>query len=82
MPEVKDISAPMSILALDTCTESCSVALAYQGGIFARQADAPREHSQRLLPMVQEVLEEAGIGLSEVDRILVGRVWFEQRQGL
>ncbi|MFV7783121.1 tRNA (adenosine(37)-N6)-threonylcarbamoyltransferase complex dimerization subunit type 1 TsaB [Shewanella marisflavi] len=73
MPEINDISSPMSILALDTCTESCSVALAYQGSIFARQADAPREHSQRLLPMVQEVLEEAGIGLSEVDVIAYGR---------
>ncbi|QYJ80902.1 tRNA (adenosine(37)-N6)-threonylcarbamoyltransferase complex dimerization subunit type 1 TsaB [Shewanella aegiceratis] len=73
MPENKDFSAPLSLLALDTCTEFCSVALQYQGQVFAREADAPREHSQRLLPMVQEVLQEAGIELSKVDVIAYGR---------
>ncbi|ABO24059.1 tRNA (adenosine(37)-N6)-threonylcarbamoyltransferase complex dimerization subunit type 1 TsaB [Shewanella loihica] len=73
MPENKDFSAPLSLLALDTCTEFCSVALQYQGQVFAREADAPREHSQRLLPMVQEVLQEAGIALSQVDVIAYGR---------
>ncbi|CAM4097180.1 MULTISPECIES: tRNA (adenosine(37)-N6)-threonylcarbamoyltransferase complex dimerization subunit type 1 TsaB [Shewanella] len=73
MPENKDFSAPLSLLALDTCTEFCSVALQYQGQVFAREADAPREHSQRLLPMVQEVLQEAGISLSQVDVIAYGR---------
>ena len=73
MPENKDFSAPLSLLALDTCTEFCSVALQYQGQLFAREADAPREHSQRLLPMVQEVLQEAGISLSQVDVIAYGR---------
>ncbi|WP_281213713.1 tRNA (adenosine(37)-N6)-threonylcarbamoyltransferase complex dimerization subunit type 1 TsaB [Shewanella insulae] len=73
MPENKDFSAPLSLLALDTCTEFCSVALQYQGQVFAREADAPREHSQRLLPMVQEVLQEAGIELSQVDVIAYGR---------
>ncbi len=73
MPENKDFSAPLSLLALDTCTEFCSVALQYQGQVFAREADAPREHSQRLLPMVQEVLQEAGIELSQVDLIAYGR---------
>ncbi|MCG9756706.1 tRNA (adenosine(37)-N6)-threonylcarbamoyltransferase complex dimerization subunit type 1 TsaB [Shewanella insulae] len=73
MPENKDFSAPLSLLALDTCTEFCSVALQHQGQVFAREADAPREHSQRLLPMVQEVLQEAGIELSQVDVIAYGR---------
>ncbi|QLE85787.1 tRNA (adenosine(37)-N6)-threonylcarbamoyltransferase complex dimerization subunit type 1 TsaB [Shewanella sp. Scap07] len=61
------------ILALDTCTESCSVALYYQGKVFAEQADAPREHSQRLLPMVNNVLSQASITLAEVDFIAYGR---------
>lgn len=61
------------ILALDTCTEACSAALYYQGQIFSELADAPREHSQRLLPMVDSVLKEAGIGLDKVEAIAYGR---------
>ncbi|WP_413490327.1 tRNA (adenosine(37)-N6)-threonylcarbamoyltransferase complex dimerization subunit type 1 TsaB [Shewanella baltica] len=61
------------ILALDTCTESCSAALQYQGQIYAELADAPREHSQRLLPMVDSVLKQAGISLDKVAAIAYGR---------
>jgi tRNA threonylcarbamoyladenosine biosynthesis protein TsaB len=61
------------ILALDTCTESCSAALIYQGKVYSRSADAPREHSQRLLPMVDEVLKEANIPLSQVQVVAYGR---------
>lgn len=61
------------ILALDTCTEACSAALYYQGKVFAELADAPREHSQRLLPMVEAVLKQADIGLDKLDAIAYGR---------
>lgn len=64
---------PLRILALDTCTESCSAALTVEGKIFSRIADAPREHSQRLLPMVDEVLKEAQISLADIDIIAYGR---------
>ncbi|WP_394202028.1 tRNA (adenosine(37)-N6)-threonylcarbamoyltransferase complex dimerization subunit type 1 TsaB [Shewanella waksmanii] len=61
------------ILALDTCTESCSVALFHQGQVIAEQADAPREHSQRLLPMVDSVLSQACLSLADIDFIAYGR---------
>ncbi|MCL1058703.1 tRNA (adenosine(37)-N6)-threonylcarbamoyltransferase complex dimerization subunit type 1 TsaB [Shewanella gelidimarina] len=64
---------PLSILALDTCTESCSAALTHNSNVFSEQADAPREHSQRLLPMVKSVLSQADIKLTEVDLIAYGR---------
>ncbi|MCL1049043.1 tRNA (adenosine(37)-N6)-threonylcarbamoyltransferase complex dimerization subunit type 1 TsaB [Shewanella abyssi] len=64
---------PLSILALDTCTESCSAALTHNNNLFSEQADAPREHSQRLLPMVKSVLSKAEIKLTEVDLIAYGR---------
>ncbi len=63
----------LTILALDTCTESCSVALVHGGKVYAEQADAPREHSQRLLPMVDNVLNSANISLKEVALIAYGR---------
>ncbi|MEZ9821870.1 tRNA (adenosine(37)-N6)-threonylcarbamoyltransferase complex dimerization subunit type 1 TsaB [Shewanella sp. 10N.286.45.A1] len=63
----------LSILALDTCTESCSAALTHNRQVYSEQADAPREHSQRLLPMVKSVLSQADIKLSDVDLIAYGR---------
>ncbi|MCE9678607.1 tRNA (adenosine(37)-N6)-threonylcarbamoyltransferase complex dimerization subunit type 1 TsaB [Shewanella sp. AS1] len=73
MSETKANSSNLTVLALDTCTESCSVALGHQGNIYALQADAPREHSQRLLPMVDQVLKQAEIGLDKVELIAYGR---------
>ena len=64
---------PLHILALDTCTESCSAALTINGQVYSRIADAPREHSQRLLPMIDEVLAEAKVTLADVDLIAYGR---------
>ncbi|WP_394147081.1 tRNA (adenosine(37)-N6)-threonylcarbamoyltransferase complex dimerization subunit type 1 TsaB [Shewanella atlantica] len=63
----------LTVLALDTCTESCSAALLSGGKIYSEQADAPREHSQRILPMVDSVLSQANIQLHNVDLIAYGR---------
>ncbi|MGQ4276155.1 tRNA (adenosine(37)-N6)-threonylcarbamoyltransferase complex dimerization subunit type 1 TsaB [Pseudidiomarina sp. E22-M8] len=60
------------LLAIDTATEQCSVALRYQDQVFQRAAITPREHSQRVLGFVEEVLAEAGIGLATVDGIVCG----------
>ncbi len=61
------------ILAVDTATEACSVALSYDGQIISRFAVSPREHTQKILPMVNEVLSEAGIKLQQVDALAFGR---------
>ena len=62
-----------TLLALDTATEACSVALLHAGRVYSRYDVIPRQHAQRLLPMVQEVLGEAGIALSAVEAIAFGR---------
>ncbi|GGP84108.1 tRNA (adenosine(37)-N6)-threonylcarbamoyltransferase complex dimerization subunit type 1 TsaB [Shewanella ulleungensis] len=64
---------PLTILALDTCTETCSAALTFNEQVFSLIADAPREHSQRLLPMVDDVLAQAQVALADVDLIAYGR---------
>ncbi|MGF1752050.1 tRNA (adenosine(37)-N6)-threonylcarbamoyltransferase complex dimerization subunit type 1 TsaB [Vibrio makurazakiensis] len=61
------------ILALDTATENCSVALVIENQVFARSEVAPRDHTKKILPMVDEVLKEAGISLADVDAIAFGQ---------
>ena len=63
----------MKLLVLDTATEACSVALENEGAVTARFEICPQQHSQRLLPMVDEVLKEAGITLKELDALAFGR---------
>lgn len=62
-----------TLLALDTATEACSVALWHQHNVYCRYEVIPRLHAQKLLPMVQEVIAEAGISLSMLDAIAFGR---------
>jgi tRNA threonylcarbamoyladenosine biosynthesis protein TsaB len=61
------------ILALDSSTEACSVALLAENEAFHRFSETPRAHTQLLLPMVDQVLAEAKISLSELDAIAFGR---------
>ena len=63
----------MNILAIETGTDACSCALLYSGEIIARGVVEPRRHTELLLPMVDSVLEEAGIGLGRLDAIAFGR---------
>ncbi|HEY0209671.1 tRNA (adenosine(37)-N6)-threonylcarbamoyltransferase complex dimerization subunit type 1 TsaB [Acerihabitans sp.] len=61
------------ILALDTATEACSAALWINGEISERFEIRPREHTQRILPMVDSLLAEAGIDLTQLDALAYGR---------
>lgn len=62
------------ILALDTATEACSAALMLDANsIFERFTITPREHTQRILPMVDSLLAEAGITLNDLDALAFGR---------
>lgn len=62
----------MKLLALETSTEACSVALALDGKVIERFEMEPR-HGERLLPMVQELLSESGMALTQLNAIAFGR---------
>jgi tRNA threonylcarbamoyladenosine biosynthesis protein TsaB len=62
----------MKLLVLDTSTEYCSAALWLDGLIRARRVLAGQRHSSLLLPMVDELLRESGIGLRQLDGIGYG----------
>jgi len=63
----------MKILALDTATEGCSAALFIDGAVTGRELELGRGHAERILPMVDELLAEGGIGLNALDAIAFGR---------
>ena len=63
----------MRILALDTATEACSVALGIADQLLERYEELVRGHADRLLPMVDELLAEAGVTLASLDAIAFGR---------
>lgn len=63
----------MKLLALETSTEACSVALWIDGDVRERHEIAPRRHTDLVLPWCDALLAEAGIAKSAIDAIAVGR---------
>ncbi|MEO8459628.1 MAG: tRNA (adenosine(37)-N6)-threonylcarbamoyltransferase complex dimerization subunit type 1 TsaB [Dokdonella sp.] len=63
----------MNLLAIETATESCSVAVYNGTALISRSEIAPRRHGELLLPMCEDVLAEAGISRRQLDAIAVGR---------
>lgn len=62
----------MKILAFDTATEACSVALWQEHAVHER-FELGVQHSERILSMVDEVLSDAGFALGQLDAIAFGR---------
>jgi tRNA threonylcarbamoyladenosine biosynthesis protein TsaB len=60
------------LLAIETATRVCSVALARDGALVAERADSDaRLHSERLLPLIDLVLEQGGARLADVGAFAV-----------
>jgi tRNA threonylcarbamoyladenosine biosynthesis protein TsaB len=63
----------MKILAIDTATEGCSVALLQDAQVIERFEVTPRGHADRVLDMVREVLAEGQLTLGQLDAIAFDR---------
>ncbi|WP_462321689.1 tRNA (adenosine(37)-N6)-threonylcarbamoyltransferase complex dimerization subunit type 1 TsaB [Halochromatium sp.] len=63
----------MKILALETSGNHCSAALLTGDRLEQRCEHAPRQHADLILGMLDALLEEAGLRLTELDAIACGR---------
>ena len=80
-----------ALLTIETSTPACSVALQLRDRQISRYSEEPRSHTRLIMGMVSEVLEEAGILVSQLDSIGVSvgpgsftglRIGFATVQGL
>ncbi|QQP98391.1 tRNA (adenosine(37)-N6)-threonylcarbamoyltransferase complex dimerization subunit type 1 TsaB [Lysobacter enzymogenes] len=63
----------MKLLAFETSTEACSVALWLDGDVRERFELAPRRHAELSLPWAEQLLAEAGVKRRELDAVALSR---------
>ena len=64
----------MRLLAIDTALAACSAAVfdTQQGGIIAHASLAMlRGHAEALMPLIRQIMDEAGTALRDLDRVVV-----------
>lgn len=67
-----DAAPPPLLLAFDTSAAQCAAALVKGGRILATRTEAmDRGQAERLLPLLEELLAEAGLGWSDLDGLAV-----------
>lgn len=62
-----------NLLALDASTEALSIAIQFNGQTVKHFEVCPQQHSQKVLPLVSELLDKAGCKLQDLDGIVFGR---------
>ena len=62
----------MKLLALDTSSDACSVALQLDNTISETHVLEPKQHTRLLIPMIRDLLRDAGIELGNLDAVVLG----------
>ena len=62
----------MKLLAIDTSSLACSVAAGSDDTGVQRHEEQERDHTRLLVPMIREVLAEAGVEAVDLDAIVLG----------
>lgn len=65
--------SPLKLLAIDTTEAACSAALLFDGAVTERFEMAPRRHSTLILPMMDELLRDAGLQPRDLDALAFAR---------
>lgn len=63
----------MNILALDTSSKACSIAIAVGDQIYSKHLIAPMQQSQLILPLINELLKSADLHSKDINAIAFGR---------
>ena len=61
-----------NILAIDTSTDTCSVSLGKNGEIFNFHQNLPRQHTENLLKVIKDLLDEADLNYEDLNTVAVG----------
>ncbi|MCZ6808346.1 MAG: tRNA (adenosine(37)-N6)-threonylcarbamoyltransferase complex dimerization subunit type 1 TsaB [Proteobacteria bacterium] len=62
----------MKLLALDTSSDACSVALQVDNTISETHVVEPKQHTRLLIPMIRDLLRDADIELGDLDAVVLG----------
>ena len=62
----------MKILAIETSTDACSVALTTHGETAVEHSVAPQQHAKLLLPMIDRLMAKAELTPSALDAVAYG----------
>jgi tRNA threonylcarbamoyladenosine biosynthesis protein TsaB len=62
----------VKLLAIDTSSLACSVALAVDGDVHERHEEQAREHTRLLTPMIRDVLADGEVTVEQLDAIVLG----------
>ena len=62
-----------NLLIVDASSSLCSVALVTNSEVLHLEEHQPRRHAQRLLPLVDDILSQAGVARQQLDGIAFGR---------
>lgn len=62
----------MKIIAIDTSTENCSVALLNEDSITFKSEVAPQKHAEIVLEMLDSILKESSISKDDLDGLVLG----------
>jgi tRNA threonylcarbamoyladenosine biosynthesis protein TsaB len=62
----------MKLLAIDTSSDACSVAVQVGSEILEKHVIEPRAHTRILLPMIRELLSKAELAPTDLDALVLG----------
>jgi len=63
----------MNLLAIDTSADLCSAALHVGGETTRREESVPQQHASRLLPMIDELLGDSELSVTQLDGLVFGQ---------